>query len=118
MMLATLTASYVALVCVTVHNVVQTEITGTRGPWTIETVVGVALIIVVGMFLWYLRWQKQLDTTAAKEQREDFRAALDRILSHDRENHEQAMSVLRDLSEHQERVAEKLSDLANARRTG
>lgn len=118
MMIATLTLSYVALVCVTFKTLTQTEITGTRGPWTIETVVGVALIIVVGMFLWYLRWQKQLDSTAAKEQREDFRAALDRILAHDRANHEQTMSVLRDLSEHQEKVAEKLSDLANARRTG
>ena len=53
-----------------------------------------------------------------KEQREEFRASLDRILSHDRENHEQTMSVLRDLCEHQERVTEKLSDLATARRTG
>lgn len=95
---------------VLVAGSMQESITGTRGPISLETVVGAAIIIVVGMFLWYLRWQQKQETEDRSKQAATFEHALDRILAHDQSNHDQAMASLRELTQQQRLISERLSN--------
>lgn len=101
---------------VLVVGAAQESISGTRGPVSLETVVGAAIIIVVGMFLWFLRWQKKLELEERGSQSKMFETALDRILNHDKQNHDQAMDALREITRTNQAIREQMASLDCHRR--
>lgn len=126
MMALAVIVTHVALLII---GIAQDSITGSRGPLNLEVVAATAVIVVVGMFLWYLRWhlvqakealatQASTNASANHEQALTFEKSLERILEHDKSNHEQTMIALREITQHQAEVAIQLQQITTTRRIG